>query len=692
MKKFINALEPSAKSHKYAKYTYYYEGTQYIFASACGHLFQAKMPEEIDVNNKQWKTEKLQLPDILPLKAISSSKAYFNCLKELVKRNDIDEIVVCTDPDREGQLIWALIAKNLKISAPVTRVWIHEWTKAGLSRAFKDRKDNTYYKNLETAGLCRMQADYFIGMNGTRVNTKAFGGYKNVINEGRVQSPTRFLVAKLEKEIQNFKPEDYWTITLTTTSDDSEHLSLQSGRLSHKEASSLEPQLHSLPYTMHKEVNLKEVRCPMLYKTNDVNMEAINALGLSAEKTTNILQKLYQDYGLTTYPRTDIQQISVSSSKEVMKIVDSLDGIGLVDEIIDDIKENHRTFQKHLINFSAGEMPHEAITPTYDGEPSKIISQLSSEEKAVYLMVVKRFLQGFYPPAKVEETKVSTDANGVKFSCTGKIIVEPNWMKVNGIPKDNILPHITDGKDYHYVNHKVEKKTTKPPARYTEASLLKAMENAGRFVEDKEAKSILKEVKGIGTEATRSDILKKLYKTGFLVKKGKVIYPTDKTMALVDILPNSPLTSPMMTAQLETKLSMVEKGKMSFKEFMESVNEQVDELVNSAKDNSGKTIDSVAPIKSQSSQKSSDSIGICPFCGREMKENSKSYYCPGYKDGCNFSIWKEIAGKKISKTTVRTLLNKGETSKLKGFTSRNGKKFDAVLHINKDTHKVEFKF
>ena len=307
-------------------------------------------------------------------------------------------------------------------------------------------------------------------------------------------------------------------------------------------------------------------------------------------------------------------------------------------------------------------------------------------------MVVKRFLQGFYPPAKVEETKVSTDANGVKFSCTGKIIVEANWMKINGIPKDNILPHITDGKDYHYVNHKVEKKTTKPPARYTEASLLKAMENAGRFVEDKKAKSILKEVKGIGTEATRSDILKKLYKTGFLVKKGKVIYPTDKTMALVDILPNSPLTSPMMTAQLETKLSMVEKGKMSFKEFMGSVNEQVDELVNSAKDNSGKTIDSVAPIKSQSSQKSLDSIGICPFCGREMKENSKSYYCPGYKDGCNFSIWKEIAGKKISKTTVRTLLNKGQTSKLKGFTSRNGKKFDAVLHINKGTHKVEFKF
>lgn len=687
MKKFIKALEPSAKSHKYAKYTYYYEGTRFIFASACGHLFQAKMPEEINIKNKSWTIGKLDLPTILPLRAIPSSKDYLNCLKELVKRKDIDEIVVCTDPDREGQLIWALIAKNLKLTVPVTRVWIHEWTQAGLSKAFKDRKDNKYYKNLETAGLCRMQADYLIGMNGTRVNTKAFGGYKNVINEGRVQSPTRYIVAKLEKEIQNFKPEDYWTIALTTTSDESSGLTLQSEKLSQKKAKDLEGTLPSLKYMMHKDVNLKEISCPKLYKTNDINMEAINTLGLSAEKTTDILQKLYQDYGLTTYPRTDIQQISVSSSKEVMKIVDSLDGIGLVDNIIDDIKKNHRTFQKHLINFSVGEMPHEAITPTYDGEPSKSIHKLSKEEKDVYVMVVKRFLQGFYPPAKVEETRISTEADDIKFTCTGKIIVEPHWMIVNGIPKDSVLPHINDGKYYDYIAHKTEKKTTKPPARYTEASLLKAMENAGRFVDDKEAKSILKEVKGIGTEATRSDILKKLYKTNFLMKKGKVIYPTDKTMKLLDILPDSPLTSPMMTAQLETQLSMVEKGKMGFDEFMESVNKQVDILVESAKKNIGKTV-----VATKETPTKSQELGNCPFCGKSMKENSKSYYCTGYKEGCNFTIWKEIAGKKISKTTAKILINKGQTSKLKGFTSRNGKQFDAVLKVNQDTHKIEFKF
>lgn len=691
MKKFVKALEPSAKSQKIANYTYYYEGSQYVFASACGHLFQASMPEEINELNKTWKVEKLVLPKVLPLQTIRSTQSYFSCLKKLVSRKDIDEIVVCTDPDREGQLIWALIARNLKISVPVSRVWILEWTNAGLTKAFNSRKSNNSYKNLETAGLCRMQADYFIGMNGTRINTKAFGGYKNIINEGRVQSPTRYLVAKLEKEIREFKPENYWTIKLETESDSPESLILNSGRLSQKEAEDLSKLLPTLNYKMSKEVKTKEVRCPMLYKTNDINMEAIKLYGYSAEKVTDILQKLYQDYALTTYPRTDIQQISVSSSKDVMKIVNSLDGVGLVDDIINDIKKNHRTFQKHLINYSAGDMPHEAITPTYDGNPSKVLSALSQDELRVYELIVRRFLQGFYPPAKVEETKVTTMANGVEFTCSGKMIIEPNWMKISRIPRDNILPNITDGKTYEYVNQNTEEKTTKPPARYTEASLLNAMENAGRFVEDKDAKSILKEVKGIGTEATRASILKKLYKSGFLVKKGKVIYPTDKTMELMEILPDSPLTSPMMTAQLETELSMVEEGKLSFEDFMKNVDEQVEQLLSAVKKNIGKSIST--PVKSTAKASSSvEDIGICPFCGRSIKENSKSYYCTGYKDGCHFSIWKEIAGKKISKTTAKSLLKKGQTSKLKGFNSKSGKKFDASLYINKDTKKIEFKF
>ena len=215
MREFVHALDSHAKSICYAKpYVYYYEGKDYIFAAANGHLFQAKNPEEISMSNKKWDAKKLDIPEIIPIKINKQYAQSFYCLKELVKRKDIDEIIVATDPDREGQLIWELIARNLKINVPVTRIWINEWTEASLIKAFHGRKDNKAYQNLADAGLARLQSDYLIGMTGTRVHTVCFGGYKNVINEGRVQSPTRYLVGALEKTIMNFKPENYHIIQL----------------------------------------------------------------------------------------------------------------------------------------------------------------------------------------------------------------------------------------------------------------------------------------------------------------------------------------------------------------------------------------------------------------------------------------------------------------------------------------------
>ena len=698
MREFVHALDSHAKSICYAKpYVYYYEGKDYIFAAANGHLFQAKNPEEISMNNKKWDAKKLDIPEIIPIKINKQYAQSFYCLKELVKRKDIDEIIVATDPDREGQLIWELIARNLKITVPVTRIWINEWTEASLIKAFHGRKDNKVYQNLADAGLARLQSDYLIGMTGTRVHTVCFGGYKNVINEGRVQSPTRYLVGTLEKTIMNFKPENYHIIQLQTGSDEAEAMTLLSHKLDTKESSGLLEVLPSYQYEILKDVHKVSKKGPKLYKTNDILMDANNKLGLSAEKTTEILQKLYQDYALTTYPRTEIQQISISASKEVMKIVNSLEGVGLVDEIIDEIKSKHMTFQKHLINFSEGEMPHEAITPTYEGNPKATLSKLSNDERNVYELIVRRFLQGFYPEAIIEETKVATvisySEKDYTFSNSGKIIVEPSWMKVLGIPRDTYLPAITDRKTYPYVNSLLERKTTKPPSRFTEATLLNAMENAARYVEDSSSKTILKKSKGIGTGATRNEIIKNLYKSGFIIKKGKTIYPTDKLMQWMEILPESPLKSPQMTADLESQLSEVEKGTLSFHNFMNSVNNQLDELIKVAV-SSPKTSIVSSSVKTPSKDTHSlDSLGNCPICGKPMRENSKSFYCTGYKEGCKFSIWKEIKGKKISKRTAETLIHKGYTGKLKGFYSdKTGKDFEAKLKINKSTQKVEVDF
>lgn len=696
MKKFVKALEPSAKSICYSKpYVYYYEGANFIFASACGHLFTTKMPEEISSTNKRWQIAHLDVPDIIPLTPIKNSQSYFKCIKDLSIRKDIDEIVVCTDPDREGQLIWALIAQNLSISIPVTRVWIKEWTKAGLSKAFHQRKDNKSYTHLELAGLCRMQADYLIGLTGTRVNTCQFGGYKNVINEGRVQSPTRYIVYLNEMNIKNFVPEKYSLITLHTTSDEESPLSLISEKLDGNEAQRILRDLSGQSYTIHKKTKQIQHSSPKLYKTNTILVDASNKLGLSAEQTTQILQKLYQDYGLTTYPRTEIEKISTLSAQDVMKIVNSLDGIGLVDDIINHIKTNNLSFQNHLINNHGGEMPHEAITPAFDGHPTQLlINSLSQNEKEIYKLIVIRFLQGFYPPAIFEETEVETvvpiQGKDYVFSNRGKIVLEESWMALNGGSKDSELPLVTDGQVYNYVDSKIDNKTTKPPARYTEATLLQAMENAGRFVENAGAKKILKEVKGIGTGATREGIIKGLYKSGFLIKKGKSIYPTEKTIQMMEILPNSPLTSPMMTADLETKLSLVENGQMTFGEFMQSVNEQIDEIIKAAQ-NAPQKIVSLHVGKQVKNNE--NELGSCPCCGKPMRENSKSYYCMGYKEGCHFSIWKEISGKKITKTTAKRLIEKGSTGKLKGFVSkRTGKEYEAKLVVNKANQKVNISF
>lgn len=698
MRDFVNALEPHAKSTCFAKpYVYYYEGKDYVFAAVNGHLFQAKSPEEISENNKKWEAKRLDIPETIPLKIIQNTKQSFACLKELIKRKDLDEVIVATDPDREGQLIWELISKNLKITVPVSRIWINEWPKAGLIKAFHNRKDISQYQHLADAGLGRLQADYLIGMTGTRVHTVCFGGYKNIINEGRVQSPTRYLVGDLERKIINFKPDDYHLIHLDTKSDESTPLRLTSEKLEPSDSSDLMKFLPTYEFPIVKKMNVVSKRGPMLYKTNDILKDASNKLGLSVEKATEILQKLYQDYALTTYPRTEIQQISIDASKDVMKIVNSLDGLGLVDDIIDEIKSNRLSFQKHLINFSGEEMPHEAITPTYNGTPKTVLSKLSKDEKGVYELIVRRFLQGFYPDAVIEETKVSTEVkyNGqiYIFSNSGKIIQSPGWMKVLGIPSDSFLPNITNGKKYPFVDAKLEKKQTTPPSRFSEATLLNAMENAGRYVSDIEAKKVLKVSKGIGTGGTRSDIIKNLYKSGFITKKGKTIYPTDKLMQWMDILPNSPLKSPQMTANLESQLSEVEHGTMTLHDFMESVNHQLDELIKMALSAPKTSISSTSVKTSTKSPHSSAPLGICPFCGKPMRENTKSYYCTGYKDGCKFSIWKDIKGKKINERTAKTLIQKGTTGKLKGFHSdKTGEDFEAKLTVNRSTHKVEFLF
>ena len=684
-RKFKNVLEPSAEKIRFADKVNYYEGKKFIFVSARGHLFTQQMPEEINENNKYWKVERLDLPKILPLKFIdTTSKNYFQCIKKAVTRDDVNEVIVATDPDREGQLIWYLISKNLDIKVPVTRIWIKEWTAKGLSNAFKTRKDNSSYSNLEKAGLSRAQADYLIGLHATRSFTKAFGSKGNIINAGRVQSPTRHMVYLNDKDIKDFVPEKYDVINLETQSDESLGIVLSSDRLKKDISKNLNSYLKGRTFVLNKEETIAKRRSPKLFKTNTLLIEAGKKLGITANEVTKIIQELYQTHGLTTYPRTDIEQISSSSAKEVNKIIQSLDGAGIVDDIINEIKENGYTFQPHLINTKGGEMPHEAITPAYNGNPKSKWDKLNKKEQDVYVMIVKRFLQGFYPPAVIGETDVSTNVNyqgiNYRFNTKGKTIIEPSWMKISGVADDTVLPVITNGKLYNYIDSEIKNKQTKPPARFTVSTLLDAMEHAGKYVDDEEAKEVLRQTKGIGTGATQSSIVDGLFHNGFLELKGKSIYPTQKTIQLAELLPESPLTSPMMTAQLETELSKVEGGDLSFDAFMNDVYKQVDDILNAVK-NSDK-------IKI-ASQYTTDIK--CPKCGKPLNKFTWGYSCSGYRDkSCDFKIGFEIAHKKFTENQIMSLIN-GKKVHAKGLKNKEGKTFECYLMLDNDFN-VKFDF
>lgn len=684
-RKFKNVLEPSAEKISFADKVNYYEGKKFIFVSARGHLFTQKMPEEINENNKYWKVERLDLPKVLPLKFIdTTSKNYFQCIKQAVTRNDVNEVIVATDPDREGQLIWYLISKNLNINVPVTRIWIKEWTAKGLSNAFKTRKDNSNYSDLEKAGLSRAQADYLIGLHATRSFTKAFGGKGNVINAGRVQSPTRHMVYLNDKEIKEFVPKKYDIINLETKSDESVDIVLSSDRLNKDISNNLNSYLKGKTFVLNTEETTTKRRSPKLFKTNTLLIEAGKKLGLSANEVTKIIQELYQTHGLTTYPRTDIEQISSSSAKEVDKIVQSLDEAGIVDDIIDEIKEKGYTFQPHLVNTKGGEMPHEAITPTYNGNPKSKWDKLNKKEQDVYVLIVKRFLQGFYPPAVIGETEISTSVNyegtDYRFNAKGKTIVDPSWMKISGVTDDTVLPVVTDGKSYKYINSEIKNKQTKPPARFTVSTLLDAMEHAGKYVDDEEAKEVLKQTKGIGTGATQSSIVDGLFRNGFLELKGKSVYPTQKTIQLAELLPESPLTSPMMTAQLETELSKVENGNLSFDSFMEDVYKQVDDILSAVKNS-----DNVKIV----SQYTTDIK--CPKCGRPLNKFTWGYSCSGYRDkSCDFKLSLEIAHKKMTENQIINLIS-GKKVHAKGLKNKEGKSFECDLVLD-DDYNIKFDF
>lgn len=594
----------------------YMEGNKYIVTWALGHLVTLADPEAYDQKFKTWRLEDLpMLPKQMRLVVMKKTGKQFQTVKTLLHRKDVGEIIIATDAGREGELVARWIIDKAKVNKPMKRLWISSVTDKAIQAGFKNLKPGKAYENLYQAAVARSEADWYIGLNATRALTTRFNAQ---LNCGRVQTPTVAIVAAREDEIKNFKPKQYYgveaiTDTLKLTWQDSN----QQSRSFNKEK--IDAIVHALYNQDAKIVAIdrkpKKSYAPGLFDLTELQREANKSFGFSAKETLNIMQKLYEQHKVLTYPRTDSRFISsdiVPTIPERLKAC----GVGEYRTAANKIAAKPIKSKKSFVN-DAKVSDHHAIIPT---EGYVDLSAFTSKERKIYDLVVKRFLAVLSPAHEYEQVTVQAEIGDEKFIAKGKTVIHPGWKEVyenrfedEESPdevKEQLLPSIHKG---DVLKTKLIKQTsgqTKAPARFTEATLLSAMENPAKYMHtnNKQLAETLKSTGGLGTVATRADIIDKLFNS-FLIEKrdGKDIFITSKGRQLLDLVPKE-LRSPATTAKWEQKLELIGQGKLKKDMFIEEMKEHTKEIV--------------AEIKASDKQYKHDNISHkhCPDCGKPMLE------------------------------------------------------------------------
>ena len=594
----------------------YLEGAQYIVTWALGHLVTLADPESYDVKYKTWNLEDLpMLPERLKLTVIKQSGKQFNAVKSQLNRADINEIIIATDAGREGELVARWIIEKAKVKKPIKRLWISSVTDKAIKDGFQNLKPGKQYENLYHAAVARSEADWYIGLNATRALTTRFNAQ---LNCGRVQTPTVAMIAAREDEIKNFKPQTYYGIEAQT---DSVKLTWQdangNSRSFNKEK--VDTIVKSLGHQDAKVISIdrkaKKSFAPALYDLTELQRDANKFFGYSAKETLNIMQKLYEQHKVLTYPRTDSRYLSsdlVNTLPERLKAC----GIGEFRSLANKVLTKPIKPSKAFVDDSKVS-DHHAIIPT---EGYVNYSAFSDKERKIYDLVVKRFLAVLFPAHEFEQLTVQAEIAGEKFIAKGKTVLQAGWKEVyenrfddddtTDDVKEQLLPRI-EKRDV--LKTKLIAQTsgqTKPPGRFTEATLLSAMENPTKYLEtgDKKLADTLKSTGGLGTVATRADIIEKLFNS-FLIEKrgGKEIYITSKGRQLLDLVPEE-LRSPATTAEWEQKLELIAKGKLRKDDFINEMKEHTKEIV--------------SEIKGSGKKYKHDNISTksCPDCGKPMLE------------------------------------------------------------------------
>ncbi|MFP5471176.1 MAG: DNA topoisomerase 3 [Bacteroidia bacterium] len=617
----------------------YFEGNGFFVSWTFGHLCTLKEPHDY---NEQWKWWNLNTLPMLPqkygIKLIQNDgvEKQFNTIKTLVEK--CDEVINCGDAGQEGELIqrWVLsLAGNRK---PIKRLWISSLTEEAIKEGFKKLRNGSEFDKLYAAGSSRAIGDWLLGMNATRLYTLKFGKEKQVLSIGRVQTPTLALIVQRQKEIQNFKAETYWEVK-TLYRD--VLFSSDAGKIVAKEkAQELTNSILNHPFeiTSFQQKEGKE-HPPRLFDLTAIQVECNRNFGFTAEQTLNIVQKLYEQK-LVTYPRVDTTYLSDDIYKKVPSILKGLKGFSsLVNPILSEgkIRKSKKVFDNSKVT------DHHAIIPT------GVTATLGGVEKQVYDTITTRFISVFYPDCTVSNTTVEGKVGDVKFKATGRQVLKLGWREVYGTVKvddseEQSMPIFKKGEKGPHTPEIQEKQTT-PPKYYTEATLLRAMETAGKQVDDDELRELMKD-NGIGRPSTRANIIETLFRRKYIKKEKKRIEATEVGIKLIDSIDNELLKSAELTGIWEKKLRDIEKGKFEVEQFKKELIEMVSNLVREVKNR--KTLLKIGAKP--------DPI-ICPICGKgEILTGKKAWGCSEWKNGCDFLIPFELGDKKISFELFNQLL------------------------------------
>lgn len=713
-KKLIIAEKPSVAADiaralgGFTKHDDYFESEDAVLSSAIGHLLELACPEEYEVKRGKWSFAHLPvIPPHFALKPIEKTESRLKLLTRLIKRKDIDALVNACDAGREGELIFNYIVQHTKSDKPVRRLWLQSMTLQAIRDGFGRLKNGAEMRGLGDAAVCRSESDWLVGINGTRAMT-AFnsktGGF-HLTTVGRVQTPTLAIVVEREKKIREFKARPYWEVEALFAAKTGEY----PGKWFDERFKGKAEDEHARADRIWDAASAEAIRAacegkigevteeakpetrlsPLLFDLTSLQREANGRFGFSAKTTLSLAQALYEKHKVLTYPRTDSRCLPEDYIDTVKATLTMLTGEGVGkghDEVLlaryspfahQIMARNWVLPNKRIFN-NAKVSDHFAIIPT-----SQAPKHLNELEQKLYDFVVKRFLSVFFPAAEYMVTTRITRVAEHPFKTEGKVLVNPGWLAIYG--KEN---QEGDAGNLVAIDPKEKVKTeevatkateTRPPPRYSEATLLSAMEGAGKMVDDEELRAVMAG-RGLGTPATRAQIIENLIGEQYMYREGRELIPTAKAFSLMTLLNGlsvNELTQPELTGEWEWKLARIEKGELTREEFMHEIAEMTRRIVERAKTYDSDTIPGDFGVLKTP----------CPRCGGVIRENYKKFQC----GDCSFALWKIVAGRQFEPAEIETLIAERSIGPLNGFRNKMGRPFAAAIKLN-DKNEPEFDF